>query len=333
MIDPRFGCYGYIEEVEENWQAISSKRFFITTTSFNAICIDQANKKERSHQVAHMSEIYRQADSVIFFLGRATYQTDAFMEYMSYVQEERNKHAYRSWNRDDKRWSLLNRSWFLRVWILQEVANAKSAVVYCGKKNIPANVFSIAPIIFDVKPSKHCQSVIDIMPGPWRKTSWWSKSPCLYTLLLNFGGSQATESRDLIYALKGIATDKESSILTPDYDKSEECLVRDVVRFLFNFDYDTKMDWNMLATIRDAINNLGTIKDRIFKERVMAGEANLLEKNDKIGQMMKLLMRHRPERCGIIKARKIMPELQKLPPGTRSRASDSYSGSLFEASG
>lgn len=267
----------------------------------DAICIDQGNTKERSHQVAQMSDIYKQADCVVFFLGRATYSTDAFMDYMSLFQQERSKYVYRSWARDDGRWKviqeaiqgeinkpdiemlslglkgLLNRSWFLRVWILQEVANAKNAIVCCGRKEIAASVFSIAPVIFNVSPSVHCQSVIDIMPGPWRQSSWWSKGPCLYTLLSKFGGAQATESQDLIYALRGIATDKESPVLAPDYDKSEECLVQDVVRFLFDFEYDVKMAWSVLGTIRDVIRGLERIKDLIFMERIRTGEVSRLD--------------------------------------------------------
>ncbi|EHK48138.1 hypothetical protein TRIATDRAFT_24482, partial [Trichoderma atroviride IMI 206040] len=266
----------------------------------DAICIDQSNKRERSHQVAQMSDIYKQADCVLFFLGHTTYSTDVFMDYMSLFQQERSNYAYQSWARDDERWKiiqeavqgetdkpdikilslglkcLLNSPWFLRVWILQEVANAKKAIVCSGTKEIAASVFSIAPIIFNISPSVHCQSVIDIMPGPWRKTSWWSKGPCLYTLLSKFGGAQATESQDLIYALRGIATDKESLILTPDYNKSEECLVRDIVRFLFDFEYDAKMAWSMLGTVRDVIRNLERIKDRIFIERIKADEASRL---------------------------------------------------------
>jgi hypothetical protein len=302
----------------------------------DAICIDQGHTKERSHQVAQMSDIYKQADRVIFFLGRATSSTDAFMDCMNQVQQKRERYAYRSWARDDKFWrviqetiqgnmnkhdiemlplgliDLLNRPWFRRVWILQEVANAKDAIVCCGRKEIAASVFSIAPVIFDVNPSVHCQSVIDIMPGPWRKTSWWSKDPCLYTLLSKFGGAQATESQDLVYALRGIATDKESPILTPDYDKSDECLVRDIVRFLFDFEYDAKMAWSMLGTVRDAIRGLEQMKDCIFLERIKAGEASRLNsllqapgftfspahvvpaaiQYDMTGQMTKMLMKH-----------------------------------------
>lgn len=68
----------------------------------------------------------------------------------------------------------------------------------------------------------------------------------------------------------------------------------------------------MLSTIRDVIRNLVKIKDKIFLERIRAGEATLLEsliqapgftpspsiveaamQYDRTGQTMKLLIKHR----------------------------------------
>ncbi|EHK47191.1 hypothetical protein TRIATDRAFT_194157 [Trichoderma atroviride IMI 206040] len=139
----------------------------------DAVCINQSNVKERNHQVAQMSHIYKQASRVIFFLGNATFTTDAFMLFMQLrwrkiwaVAHEKTQ-ALDDVPRQGLK-SLLSRPWFRRVWILQEVANAKSAIVCCGNFAIAANIFAIAPIIFGIDPSVHCQSVIDIMPGPWR---------------------------------------------------------------------------------------------------------------------------------------------------------------------
>lgn len=268
----------------------------------DAICIDQSNVKERNHQVAQMSDIYKQASRVIFFLGNATFTTDAFMQFMQLVQQECSKYAYRSWTRDDERWkkiravaeektqafddepcqglrSLLSRPWFRRVWILQEVASAKSAIVCCGNLAIAANIFAIAPIIFGVEPSVHCQSVIDIMPGPWRRTSWWSEKPCLYTLLLRFGETEASEPRDLIYALTAIAaeSDSDSPILTPDYNKPEPRLVCDVVGFLFSFTCNDDFLSGVCTTIKDAIKNLERVKDHLLWKAAKAADIERLD--------------------------------------------------------
>ncbi|KAL7900363.1 hypothetical protein HDV63DRAFT_370944 [Trichoderma sp. SZMC 28014] len=234
----------------------------------DAVCINQKNLKERSHQVQMMGEIYKQADRVVFWLGSGTDETNVFMKSMQLLQKLSIRQQCRSWTREDDRWKtlwgeiqlelsfsyekstledlqrqglkiLLERPWFRRVWILQEVANAKSALLYCGTRSVSTRVFAVAPLMLDVSPSAHCQAVLDIMPGIWRETTWWNKNNSLYTLLKMFGTSEATESRDLIYALRGISSDaRESSALLPDYEKSEEQLTRDVIRFIYYCDLD-----------------------------------------------------------------------------------------------
>jgi hypothetical protein len=230
----------------------------------DAICINQSHPEERGHQVRQMGDIYRHADQVVIWLGPSTYETNVFMDSMQKLQQEARKHTYRKWKRTDLRWvdlgtaaqltlhnqdsalavqrlkglqHLLDTPWFKRVWILQEVANANAALVCCGTKSTPSQFFSMAPILMGVQPSSHCQSVLDIMPGPLRLDSWGNQGWDLYTLLINFNESQAQDSRDMIYALLGIASDaKSSDILQPDYGKSEDEVLYSTIQFLYHCD-------------------------------------------------------------------------------------------------
>jgi len=79
---------------------------------------------------------------------------------------------------------LLGQSWFKRIWILQEVANTKTAVVVCGTMHVSARIFALAPSLLGVNPELHCQAVLDIFPGSSREDSWWSQERDLHTLLL-----------------------------------------------------------------------------------------------------------------------------------------------------
>lgn len=258
----------------------------------DAVCINQKNLKERSHQVQQMGEIYKQADRVVFWLGSGTDETNVFMKSMELLQKQSIRQQCRSWNREDDRWKtlwgeiqlelsfsyeksnledlqrqglkiLLDRPWFRRVWILQEVANAKSALLCCGTRSVSTRVFAIAPLMLNVSPSAHCQAVLDIMPGIWRETTWWNKSNSLYTLLKMFGTSEATESRDLIYALMGISSDaRDSKALLPDYEKSEEQLTRDVIRFIYYCDLDDFRSYErqyIPSDVRDLAANLNSL--------------------------------------------------------------------------
>ncbi|GKT50651.1 uncharacterized protein ColSpa_10832 [Colletotrichum spaethianum] len=78
---------------------------------------------------------------------------------------------------------------------------------------------------------------MDMMPGIFRKHSWWADRRDLFTLLQHFGLSRTTEPRDINYALCGNSTDASGpGILTPDYEMLTHKLVQDVSKFLFLYD-------------------------------------------------------------------------------------------------
>ncbi|KAF2730272.1 HET-domain-containing protein [Polyplosphaeria fusca] len=227
----------------------------------DAICIDQRNEKEQGHQVQQMGGIYSRADEVIFWLGPATYETNVLMDSLKKLEQKSLENASRKWGLADGYWNdlwlsvqpdlmrrhsdlgtlqhkgldlLLHRPWFERVWILQEVANAKRAVVCSGSRFISARLFALAPLLLQMRPEHHCQAVLDIMPGPSRKDSWWSKSRDLYALLLNFRESKASNPRDIVYALLGISSDAHNTdSLRPDYTKGIPDVIRATTLFLF----------------------------------------------------------------------------------------------------
>jgi ankyrin repeat protein len=225
----------------------------------DAICIDQSNLDERGHQVRQMSSIYQRAEQVIVWLGQASSNTDLFFHYMQCLEKEAVGHACTDWKDSDGRWQLLwsnvrllwnnlhqdaqcegledllRRPWFRRVWIIQEVANARSAKVMCGNKSVSARIFTVAPTLLGITPDSHCQAILDIMPGPSRKYSWWSRSRDLRTLLLKFKQSEASDPKDSIYALLGISSDAHRTApLVPDYNKSLEDVIDDTVTFLLD---------------------------------------------------------------------------------------------------
>jgi hypothetical protein len=235
----------------------------------DGLCIDQMNGKEKGHQVQQMGNIYRRAERVIIWLGPATYDTNVLMDSIKQLEEESINYSRNNWRSLDQAWrdiwsnvqpklrnihsdvevrqrngleSLFKRSWFSRVWILQEVANARRAVVVCGVKSVSARTFAIVPSLIGVTPPPHCQSILDIMPGPLREESWWSQKRDLRTLLLKFAKTAASDPRDNIYALLGLSSDAcNSDLLRADYSKSVQEVIKDVVLFLLRFPvlYDT----------------------------------------------------------------------------------------------
>ena len=124
----------------------------------DAVCIDQQNLAERGHQVAIMTRIYKQADGVIFWLDESSEDTDAVFRALGELRSQGEPKGCRDWQYHDSRWLslwasisenidsreaiyhgmriLMGRQWFRRAWILQEVANARAALVCCGRNSV-----------------------------------------------------------------------------------------------------------------------------------------------------------------------------------------------------
>jgi ankyrin repeat protein len=249
----------------------------------DAICINQVNDKERAHQVQHMSKIYKEAEQVIVWLGRGTTESDFTMDFMKQLQEN-NMKVKSGWrpftlslgpgrpdipiNRLREGMKLmLNQPWFRRIWILQEIANARVATIICGRKSVSARVFAQVSSIIRLQPEPHCQAILDIMPGPSRQKSWWAQKRNLYTLLLKFRKCEATDERDIIYALLGLSSDAyNSDILLPNYTKSIKQVIRDTTSFLLpNTNQDNSLyaflDW----TLQEFLDNLHSLSSAVLE--------------------------------------------------------------------
>ncbi|KAI1166695.1 heterokaryon incompatibility protein-domain-containing protein [Nemania serpens] len=137
----------------------------------DAICIDQSNEVEKGHQVQQMRDIFRSAERVLFCISRPTEHTDLLMDSLGKLQEKLQRLDL-EWDSIETCWKeaqleladnhlssvseqikaltflqrqaleyILGQSWFKRVWIIQEVANARDALVYCGSRHVSATVF------------------------------------------------------------------------------------------------------------------------------------------------------------------------------------------------
>lgn len=270
----------------------------------DATCINQDNIHERGHQVQHMAAIYKEAEQVIIWLGTATNETDLMMDSIKRLQEEAIKYPYYPWIHSDKRWKhywtitqsiagytgvyldalqrkglelLLGRSWFRRVWILQEVANAHTAVVVCGTKSVSARIFSLIPRLVGIDPEPHCQAVLDIFPGSARKHSWWNEKRDLRTLLMKFGKSEATDTRDIIYALFGISSDAcNNDLLRADYSMSIQEVIQETTSFLLSF---RQFDQRNLPrwTFPEFLQNLNSLSDVVLEWAAYNGPKEMNE--------------------------------------------------------
>ncbi|KAF2183789.1 hypothetical protein K469DRAFT_667475 [Zopfia rhizophila CBS 207.26] len=119
----------------------------------DAICINRKDKNEKSQQVPMTSEIYGSAEGVCVWLGEG--DEDSKMA-LDFVQKEvvqlhdfdklcNNHDTAPKWN---AMFNLMKCPWFSHRWIVQEIALARVAQLYCGRRNIPCQDFADAVQLF-----------------------------------------------------------------------------------------------------------------------------------------------------------------------------------------
>ncbi|KAJ4286528.1 hypothetical protein N0V90_013228 [Kalmusia sp. IMI 367209] len=275
----------------------------------DAICINQEDPRERKHQVGQMKNIYQEALEVYVWLGESTPETDATLNAMIEIQKAKldvegdwrpsvqGRIQHDLYSRGDAGEALpvqkgldelLGRPWFRRIWILQEIASARAARIFCGKKNVSAHVFAQFASLLRIQTNAHCQAVLDIMPGFSRNESWWAQKRDLRTLLLKFRESGATDERDMVYALLGISEDVcAEDALEIDYEPTTtiERVIQRTVCFLLSrgqanlSSYDF-LDWNLMKFHQNLSHlDLAVLNEALKKEQYAIARVLLREDN------------------------------------------------------
>jgi nucleoside phosphorylase len=225
----------------------------------DAICIDGTNMMERGHHARHMGDIFKQAERALFWLGEPTDNANVLLDSLSELQQkaidtrvklpqlhEKWMELWKEINYEKNRLYselsdtyfygyvyLIHSGWFKRIWALQELSNARTALFCCGTRSIGWQIFSLAPRLVGYYVCGPARPACDLIPGPLGRSSWNTEAS-LYTLLRRFRGSKAQDPRDLVYAVVGISSDaKDVFDLLPDYAKSVTELIHDVMAVMF----------------------------------------------------------------------------------------------------
>ena len=130
----------------------------------DALCINQSDIDERNDQVQLMRRIYKQADSVMIWLGgldfnsygnlKRSMQAIAAVAMDNVVEKARgllitDRESYGALNMpyiSVDQWmtiyELLNRAWFTRAWVIQEAVYSQRALMLCGRWGFPIGLFA-----------------------------------------------------------------------------------------------------------------------------------------------------------------------------------------------
>ena len=274
-------CNGCPVNVTENLhdflqQARSMTQFANTRLWVDAICINQDDLDERGSQVRFMAEIYSSAEAVISWLGRADKHTEAGFATL----EDIAKHVPDTWDGENQDsydiapdenegpWvsavKIFQRTYFTRVWMVQEIVLAKQVKVLCGPHELPWSAVEKSSHFFSttgwgaslirtasIASSPAERTVIRArlsapagLRATWMKYRSSKSSPqdwaqALLYALVRSRGFKATDKRDKVYSLLGLVGRyaQEKDELLPRYREDQSvaetyidaaiCILRD----------------------------------------------------------------------------------------------------------
>ena len=235
----------------------------------DSICIDQKNEIEKGSQVALMGRIFADAQAVRVWLGEEADDSDLALDFLgfmgagqkfSYHQNLPSKGLVDELRAKDgpytRKWAAVNklfkRSWWTRVWTVQEYVVAHEAWIHCGGSRISRDDFQRAlEAIYD------CGIHLDT-PAQWNRARLLNRyrdslrsrdskvSGSLTATLAYLSDHHATNPRDRIYSLSGIVKDFDM-VGPPNYSQSVEVVfVKLVEAFIRRY---RSLDIICLATV------------------------------------------------------------------------------------
>ena len=220
----------------------------------DAVCINQEDVGERNSQVARIADIFRSAAKVIIWLGPESEQSALALheidELASKIHVDWESYSIQPSSKDttDAQWvdlgkdaifndmtytsivHLLNRPWFERLWVWQEVFLAEDrADLVCGHECIKWTSFRKAILfLYRRRKPNNIDKLRESVARAFQIANS-SDQPSLMTILRRTKGCKCTDQRDRIYAILNLVKMQERADIRPDYSKSTREVFEEVV--------------------------------------------------------------------------------------------------------
>jgi hypothetical protein len=219
----------------------------------DALCINQIDDVEKGKQIRIMRDIYANASRVVIWLGKSSPKSDLAMDILSDLQNlDLDRFQITPVEpiysrRQDALQHLFARSWWFRSWVLQQVAVARSElVVVCGNKWVAWNNLQaysdrvIARRINTLLFWPTCRALLTVQKG----TEIRVRRDSIGALLVKTYHFEATDGRDKINSLLGLATAADCALVEPSYQISVRQLYSEMARHILN---DNDISVNILC--------------------------------------------------------------------------------------
>ena len=217
----------------------------------DAICINQEDDTERSKQVQRASLVYEEARRVVVWLGLSSQDSDVAVSALKELGRQvavavdgqilPAPAAEINWRdgpvtvpHDRSVWaaidSFLNRPWFTRVWILQEVLLSDHALFVCGNKTVTcpelgrALYFLKFQVQLGESLSRGLLNSRIMLVFPTTVATW-----TISGVVRISHECRCTIDKDAIYGALGLLPESFRSMITPDYTLTTKAVYTDFV--------------------------------------------------------------------------------------------------------
>ena len=194
----------------------------------DAICINQDDNRERDVQVALMDGVYSGANEVCIWLGDVGDNSGLALSFISRLVDLDEFDRLVADSRTPVEWAaladLMKREWFSRRWVVQEIALAKAARLYCGDSSADWSDFAVAVSLFEAA-QKHidfnrhpyylgeisnigASRLVDATSNLFRRAKSGEIQEKLLTLealVFNLSAFKTSRPHDTVYAILALA--------------------------------------------------------------------------------------------------------------------------------
>lgn len=232
---------------ENLWQALDQLDYnkSIDVIWIDAVYINQSDIRERNDQVRKMKAIYKRAQEVIVWLG-LSYNTfpefqlarEPFHHRDSADLIKKRMKAADAIKLLESLSPVLNREYWWRIWIVQELTVASKVVLLCGNDSCSMDaVLQVQALFHKMQDSnqfphgflgycvhdvflayklRHC--------GPWAIQEWQktiaSQKPSFFECILIHHRKEVSDPRDMVYGLAALANSISGYQVDIDYSLS-----------------------------------------------------------------------------------------------------------------
>ncbi|PMD67720.1 HET-domain-containing protein [Hyaloscypha bicolor E] len=210
----------------------------------DSVCINQEDEPEKKRQIQLMAKIYGQADRVVVYLGEAADNSDQALEDIRAAAENESTTSLISNKSQEAILKLLERPWFRRIWVLQEVALARNILIMCGSTEINGYTFcsgfnNMELPYKDGPALQLIRSMVYLIRGAIFRPKY-TVNPTngllsLGELIDMYHAREATQRHDKVYALLSMSSDGlDAADLLPDYAVPWKTLLRRLIEFVLS---------------------------------------------------------------------------------------------------